>query len=116
MTSTPKPFSLINDKLSFSTIEQFGEYGTIVLADGSYNNNIDIVTAEHAIIDSNYDAIDSNGNLSFHYDSNNPSPEVTDARIEDRNAILHQQNMLYVMAGITASTLIIAAIIINRNK
>lgn len=116
MTSAPKPFSLINDKLRFSTIEQFGEYGTIFLADGSYNNNLDIVQREHNAIDSSYNAIDSNGNLSFHYDSDNPSPEVTDARIEDRNAVLHQQNMLYVMAGITASTLIIAAIVINRNK
>jgi hypothetical protein len=116
MTSAPKPFSLINDKLGFSTIEQFGSYGNIVITDGSYNDNLRIVEKEREIIDDEYNAIDSSGNLLFDYNSNNPSPDIIDARIDDRNAVLHQQNMLFVMAGITASTLIIAAIVINRNK
>jgi hypothetical protein len=118
MTSAPIPFSLINEKLSFSTIESFGSYGTISLVDTieDVNKNIILVNAEHQIIDSSYNAIDSSGTLLFNYDSNNPSPDIRDARIDDRNAVLHQQRLLYVMAGITAATLIIAAIIINRNK
>lgn len=61
-----------------------------------------------------YDAIDNNGNLTFKYDNNNPSPNINDVLLNDSNDSLTQQNLLYITASITVATLIVAAIIISR--
>ena len=113
---SPIPFS--PNKLNFSTIEQFGSYGTIKVSNKQQDvtDNISTIQKNISGVDSSYDAIDSTGALRFNYDSNNPSPHIQDAIIHDINSVLIQQNMLNIIASITAATLIIAAIVISRNK
>jgi hypothetical protein len=79
------------------------------------SNNITKYNSLSSIVNTDkYDAITNDGKLKINYDNNNPSPDIKDVLLNDLNDNLTQQNLLYIAASITISTLIIAALIISR--
>jgi len=57
------------------------------------------------------DIYDYRGDLLYYYQ---PKPTVTDAMIEDTNAIIMQQNYVYILGAITTASLLVFAIMLAR--
>lgn len=57
------------------------------------------------------DIYDHRGDLLYYYQ---PKPTVTDAMIEDTNAIIVQQNYVYILGAITTASLLVLAIMMAR--